>query len=312
MRRGRPPDIRRHLPRCPGPHDGGRTRARHAQQPDPGPGARIDTAAAFLCWTGRHGLLLEQVTQDHVDRWLTEGASTRYELRDFLAWTNRHGRSRGLDVPVRMKKPVAPLDENSHWELLQQCLHDDELPTAVRVAGAVVLLFGQRLTRIAALTTDHLVEAPEPRLILDRVPIRVPRVLGVLLNTLANTDERTSWPLPPTGPRRLFPGTPANTAQRGRCAATSRLTASRCCPPEPPLWSTSPRTFRQPYLPTCSACTLSPPTAGASGPPPTGPPTCRPAAARRPLAVAGPDHGLGSCAVRWKNVVEHVSNSRTR
>ncbi|GAA4991317.1 hypothetical protein GCM10023205_74120 [Yinghuangia aomiensis] len=168
---------------------------------------RIDTAAAFLSWTGRHGMLLEQVTQDHVDRWLTEGASTRYELRDFLTWTNRHDRSRGLDVPVRTKKPVAPLDDHSHWELLQQCLHDDELPTAVRVAGAVVLLFGQRLTRIAALTTDHLVEAPEPRLILDRIPIHVPPMLGVLLNTLANTAVRTGWALPPTGQRWLFPGT---------------------------------------------------------------------------------------------------------
>ncbi|MCX5174581.1 hypothetical protein [Streptomyces virginiae] len=46
------------------------------------------------------------------------------------------------------------LDEDSHWELLHQCLTDADLPLDVRGAGAILLLFGQHLTRITALTTQ--------------------------------------------------------------------------------------------------------------------------------------------------------------
>ncbi|MFB6563451.1 MULTISPECIES: hypothetical protein [unclassified Streptomyces] len=51
--------------------------------------------------------------------------------------------------------PARGLDEDSHWELLQQCLTDGTLPLEVRAAGALLLLFGQHATRIAALRTTR-------------------------------------------------------------------------------------------------------------------------------------------------------------
>ncbi|ALO13497.1 transcriptional regulator [Streptomyces venezuelae] len=42
--------------------------------------------------------------------------------------------------------------------MLQQCLHDEQLPLDVRAAGSLVLMFGQHLSHIVALTTEHLGE----------------------------------------------------------------------------------------------------------------------------------------------------------
>ncbi len=59
-------------------------------------------------------------------------------------------------MPHRTKAEPAGLDEDSHWELLHQCLNDEDLPLDVRTAGALLLLFGQHLTRIVTLTTENL------------------------------------------------------------------------------------------------------------------------------------------------------------
>ncbi|MFG2989269.1 hypothetical protein ACGFZK_08210 [Streptomyces sp. NPDC048257] len=102
-----------------------------------------------------HGMALAEVTQREMDGWLAANPGTRYEIRDFAVWAARRGHSRELHVPHRPKTDPAGLDEDSHWELLHQCLNDKNLPLEVRAAGAILLLFGQHLTRIAALASQH-------------------------------------------------------------------------------------------------------------------------------------------------------------
>jgi len=80
-----------------------------------------------------------------------------------------------LVVPVRPRPDPVCLDEDSHWEILHQCLSDTALPLDIRCAGAVLFLFGQEVTRIAALSTDAMaVRNQETVLLLDHVPIRLP------------------------------------------------------------------------------------------------------------------------------------------
>ncbi|MFD3469968.1 hypothetical protein ACFWWM_27105 [Streptomyces sp. NPDC058682] len=146
--------------------------------------ARVNCAVAFL--THLHGLGLglglPDATQQHVDGWLAAGSGTRYELRDFLVWTARHGHSRELLVPHRGKAEPEGLGEDIHWDLLQRCLHDDALPLDVRAAGALLLLFGQHLTRIVTLTTGHLgTRNGHPTLRLDDTPMRLPGPLAAVL-----------------------------------------------------------------------------------------------------------------------------------
>ncbi|MFC9343613.1 hypothetical protein ACFT0G_38985 [Streptomyces sp. NPDC057020] len=152
------------------------------------------------------GLTLEQATQHQVDWWLADGPSTRYELRDFLVWTAGRGHSRDLAVPIRGKSEPEGLDEDAHWDLLQQCLHDEELPRDVRAAGSLVLMFGQHLSHIVALTTGHLGMADgHVTLRFDDTPIRLPDPLAVLLKRVIDEQPRHGWNanVPSTW---LFPG----------------------------------------------------------------------------------------------------------
>ncbi|MFD9302138.1 hypothetical protein ACFWCB_05450 [Streptomyces sp. NPDC060048] len=52
------------------------------------------------------GLALAEVTQHDLDRWLADGRSTRYDVRDFLIWAARRGHSR--DSPSRSVPGLTP------------------------------------------------------------------------------------------------------------------------------------------------------------------------------------------------------------
>ncbi|WP_416960841.1 hypothetical protein [Streptomyces sp. Agncl-13] len=132
---------------------------------------RINVAADFLGTMQAAGLDLSEVTQHEVDKWLAADRSTRYEVRDFLVWAARRGHGRDLVVPLRPRPDPISLDEDSHWEILHQCLTDTALPLDVRCSGAVLFLFGQEVTRIAALPADAMaVRNQETVLVLDRAP----------------------------------------------------------------------------------------------------------------------------------------------
>ncbi|MEU1288005.1 hypothetical protein [Kitasatospora sp. NPDC005856] len=155
---------------------------------------RINTAADFLTAMQHAGLELAEVTQHEVDQWLTSGRSTRYEVRDFLLWAGHRGHSGDLAVPVRPRPDPVAMDDDSHWEILHQCLTDTELPSDVRAAGAVLYLFGQEVTRIAALPTNAVeVRNDETVLVLDRVPIRLPDPLARLLTDFASRPRPPGW-----------------------------------------------------------------------------------------------------------------------
>lgn len=198
--------------------------------------ARITSAAQFLSWAEQHELTLDTVTQEHVDDWLTSGKSTRHNVRDFLVWAARRGYARDLLVPHRGKPDPAGLDEDAHWDVLQQCLHDNGLPLEVRVAGALVHLFAQPLSRIVALTSTDI--RPDPggsRLVLDRQPVPLPPPLDALVEQLVaahDENEDAGGPASDWLFRSRYPGQPmpVSTLQRrlgvhGIKAKPSRVTA---------------------------------------------------------------------------------------
>lgn len=167
---------------------------------------RIHAAVAFLEHLATLDATLPDATRREVDRWLAVGTSTRYELRDFLVWTARRGHSEDLLVPHRGKVEPEGIDEDTHWDLLQQCHHDEDLPLDVRAAGSLLLLFGRHLTHIVTLTTGHLgVHDGYPTLRLDSTPIRLPEPLATLLNRLIDQQPRQGW-IGNTPGTWLFPG----------------------------------------------------------------------------------------------------------
>ncbi|MFI6402302.1 helix-turn-helix domain-containing protein [Streptomyces sp. NPDC050548] len=155
---------------------------------------RINVAAHFLGAMQAAGLDLAEVTQHEVDQWLAAGRSTRYEVRDFLVWAARRGHGRDLVVPLRPRPDPVTLDEDSHWEILHQCLTDTALPLDVRCSGAILFLFGQEVTRIAALPADAVTARDqETVLVLHHVPIHLPAPLPRLLSEFADQPRPPGW-----------------------------------------------------------------------------------------------------------------------
>lgn len=168
--------------------------------------ARMTSAVELLTWARGRSLTLEQITQNDLDQWLAEGASTRSNIRDFLVWASEDGRAQPLHAPHRDKPDPVAMEARSHWELLQRCLRDETLALEVRVAGSLVLLYGQQATRIVSLHRDCLQhEEEDSYLVLGETPVMLPPALARLIaelaadeNAGAETGERTTshWLFP--------------------------------------------------------------------------------------------------------------------
>ncbi|XIE82131.1 hypothetical protein AB6O49_34645 [Streptomyces sp. SBR177] len=167
---------------------------------------RINLAAELLTTIAGHGLTIATLDQGRLDTWLAANPGTRYEVCDFVVWAHRRHHARDLLVPHRPKADPVGLDEDSHWDLLHQCLTDTRLDLDVRAAGAILLLFGQHLTRIAALPTTALTTGDGTTfLTLGRTPIPLPTTLADLLTTLADRPAPQGWAVN-TSAGWLFPG----------------------------------------------------------------------------------------------------------
>lgn len=170
---------------------------------------RIRCAANFLHWLQDRDTDLAQATQYDVDSWLDQGATTRRRVRDFLTWTAGRGLTTDLHVPWLGTEglPGHVLDEDTRWQLLRRCLTDPSLDLRMRVAGALVLLFGQNLIRIAALRAEDITTASDDTyLTLRDHPVLLPPVLATLVTNLAAQPAPIDDPRPPDTPTWLFPG----------------------------------------------------------------------------------------------------------
>lgn len=128
-----------------------RARRRAAHRPPAGSvsryaRARITAAAQFLTWLADHDLDLAGARQADVDRWLDDGTTTRQRLRDFLRWANSHHLATDLHVPSlgREGLPRHLLGDDQRLALLRRCLRERDLDLTLRVAGTLVLLYGEK------------------------------------------------------------------------------------------------------------------------------------------------------------------------
>jgi hypothetical protein len=75
--------------------------------------------------------------------------ATRRAVRYFLPWAHGRGLARDLNVPLPPRQePERLLAESDHIQQLDRCLTDEDMPLDLRVAGALVLLFGMLVSRI--------------------------------------------------------------------------------------------------------------------------------------------------------------------
>lgn len=155
---------------------------------------RIETAKQFLHWLRDNNIRLDALTQHDVDTWLIQGASTRRRIRDFLQWTHAQAVTAGLEVKPLAREGLAAdiLGDAERWSILRRCFHDDAIPLRLRVAGALLLLYGQIPTKLVELTIDDLSrDGPHAYLALHQHPVILPAALATLINDLARLNTAT-------------------------------------------------------------------------------------------------------------------------
>ena len=119
--------------------------------------ARITAAVALLDWLRQHGTDLSALTQDQLDQWLLAGPGRHTPIQPFISWTTRHKITR--DVAVKGRPAAGPagfLDDREQARQLRTCLNDTGMPLDLRVVGALVLVYGLPLSKIAYLTRNDI------------------------------------------------------------------------------------------------------------------------------------------------------------
>jgi integrase len=176
----------------------------------------------FLEFLDQRDRELGHCTQSDVDDWLADGPPSAHEVGDFLDWTAARKTTPRFSLPGRLRRGGPRTDDETRFALVRRLLVDESIEVTDRVAGCLVLLYGQQLSRIASLRRDQVVGEADGsiRLSLGTTPIQVPPPLDQLIGRLLDEHRHHSAFSLPTLPTPwlfpgLHPGRPFNTNQLG-------------------------------------------------------------------------------------------------
>ncbi|MFE0420062.1 hypothetical protein [Streptomyces tendae] len=173
---------------------------------------KLQTAQLLLDYIRRRSGTLDNVTQALVDRWLIANKSRQNHARSFLLWA---ATSHLIPETVAIASATRTIDRSimSDADRILTALRletDDSEHITDRVAGCLVLQYGQRTDRLVNLTTDHvLVHPEEPGVLglqLGRDPLWLRPRLSALLQQLINERRPLAAPLRTRETPYLFPG----------------------------------------------------------------------------------------------------------
>lgn len=168
----------------------------------------LTMAIAFLAWLSGRGRHLDQCTQHDIDEWFGNGPTTRQHAITFLSWAGKQRTLRGIDLPVINTSGTeqAPPTAHARRAAIRRLLLDDALRLDDRIVGCLVVLYGQHVSRIAALrTTDVSCADSTTRLKLGADWLDVPEPVATLVRQhMANRRTKTTATTPT--PPWLFPG----------------------------------------------------------------------------------------------------------
>jgi len=112
---------------------------------------------------------LARTTQPDIDNYFARTGANRWRARPFLVWARKRGHlSRNLSLPGYRRREGAIIgDHQERWTLARRLVTDDTIPADLRVAGALVVLYGQPLVRIARLAEGALHRSEEGTSVLE-------------------------------------------------------------------------------------------------------------------------------------------------
>lgn len=163
----------------------------------------------FLNWLHANGKSLAECKQTDIDVWLSTGSDQRRLANRFVSWCVSRGYARNICIPARETRTRREVlsETDDRWSLARRLLYDPSVATIDRVAGLLVLLYSQPVSRIVRLTIDDVrVENHRVLLSLGPEPLEVPTPLGELLYELVK-NRRGYAAIGNTDTNRwLFPG----------------------------------------------------------------------------------------------------------
>jgi hypothetical protein len=130
---------------------------------------QVRHAITFTIWLHEQDLQLQDCQQPHLDEWFAQGNTTSARVTSFLRWAVKQQ----LIAPVTIPRPqprssTSALDQAQRQALIAHLLADDTIDLRDRVAGLLVLLYGQPVTRIARLQLDDIENHPAARPVAPR------------------------------------------------------------------------------------------------------------------------------------------------
>ena len=169
---------------------------------------RLTVAIAFLAWLAGRGRQLGECTQHDLDQWFATGPTTRRHVITFLSWARQQRIIRNVEIPVISTDgaEACPPGTDARLAAIRRLLLDETLALGDRLAGCLVVLYGQQPSRIAALrTTDVSCADGATRLKLGADWLDVPEPVAALLRRHLRNRSNMTTAANPASPW-LFPG----------------------------------------------------------------------------------------------------------
>lgn len=153
----------------------------------------------------------------------------------FPAWATSHGHCQQLSIPAPPRATGPAISQVQRWTLTAWLLHDTTLDPTDRVAGCLLLLYGQPLSRVATMTTSQVTRRGDQtflRLGRHDAPVPGPLAKAVLQLTGGGrsyrgvgSPQQTTWLFPGHLPGR--PITPDTLGERLRALGIYAQTGRR-------------------------------------------------------------------------------------
>lgn len=127
-------------------------------------------ATRLLDHLARAGRTLRTAQQADIDNWFAQPGTAHWQARTFLAWARRRNHlDRRIQLPPAstLRNRTNVIDGPGRWDIAKRLVEDNTIPADDRVTAALVVLYGQPLSRIARLTTNDIRLSPSGAVDLD-------------------------------------------------------------------------------------------------------------------------------------------------
>ena len=119
-------------------------------------------AIDLVNWLADQDVSLVDLQQHHLDRWVSSGPSTRLIGGRFLAWAIKAKLvSPDLTIMAHRRGTSPRMSAPDQTTAVQRIAYTDDLSDRDRAAAMLVLVFGQQIEDVVALTWDHVIVSHE-------------------------------------------------------------------------------------------------------------------------------------------------------